>query len=361
MTDQNAAPAADAAPGPIDYAPPADTQEALSIDDAMRLLSEPPKEKQEAESAEPAKAATAEQESTPQGEDGDQETDPAEQQTQADEPEAELPPIEPPRSWTKEEKEAFAKWPREAQESISRVASTREAEFRRSQNEAAEARKAIEAELGKAKQLQTEYETKLPQLVKTLETALQNDFADIQTMNDVRKLQAEDPFRFQQWQLRQMELAEAHRQNNEVAAREESDRATKWTDHVQKENAAFIDSLSDADKGKINDRLRAAPEFLEARGFTKQELTDLASGKERLSIYDHRIQSLILDGMKYREIQNAPKAVAKPNLPPVQRPGAKQPASAAKAQSIQALNQQLSATGSIDDALALLMAQRKAS
>src|SRR5690242_2255356 len=109
------APAAqEAAPGPIDYQPPADSQEALSIDAAMQLWNEPKKPEQEAESAE--QPATAEK-SEAKAEDANPETDPGEtEEPKAAEPEAELSPIEPPRSWTKEAKDAFTKWPREAQE-----------------------------------------------------------------------------------------------------------------------------------------------------------------------------------------------------------------------------------------------------
>lgn len=346
----------EAAPGPIDYQPPATSQEALSIDDAMRLWTEPPKEEEEQAEA-PAKAA--EQPESAQA-DADPETDPGDQQTQADEPEAELPPIEPPRSWTKEEKEAFAKWPREAQESISRVASTREAEFRRSQNEAAESRKALEAELAQAAQARQQYEARQTAYTKALEDALQNEFGDIQTLNDVRKLQAEDPFRFQQWQLRQMELstAKAEQQANEQRAAEE--KRNSWAKFTKAESDAFENEVPEF-KAKKEEYAKRAAEVLLELGFTDAELAKFASGEDKIALFDRRMQRLLFDRIKLSEIRSAPpKAIPKP-VPPVQRPGAKQSSGAAQAQSLQALNQKLSASGSLDDAMALLMAQRKAS
>lgn len=359
MTLETGAPAGESAAPAIQD----DGVSALNIEEARALLDQRLAEPNDSpsETNDAARRQMAErQNSAPEGDDADPETDPSDDADAADPEDRNLPPIERPRSWAKELDEEWNSYPRAAQERILAREQERDTAIRRSQNELAEQRKAMEAELGKAKQLQTEYEQKLPQLVKTLEAALQNDFADIQTMNDVRKLQSEDPFRFQQWQLRQMELAEAHRQNNEVVSREESERASKWTNHIQAENGKFFDSLSDADKGKIADRLKAAPEFLEKRGFSSQELADFASGKERLSIYDHRIQSLILDGMKYQEIQNAPKLVAKPNLPPVQKPGHAGAVNSTDA-NIKALEKRFNASGSLEDAWALQEARLKSS
>jgi hypothetical protein len=55
--------------------------------------------------------------------------------------------IEPPRSWSKEEKENFKTYPRDAQEKISRDAARREADFRRGQNEIAEMKKLLRLQL----------------------------------------------------------------------------------------------------------------------------------------------------------------------------------------------------------------------
>ena len=356
MTTETGAPATAQAAAP---AIQDDGFSALSMDDARALIDAMP-EDDEQPPAQAANDAPAEPQSPSKEDDAAPETDPSDD-AEANDPDGEnQPPIERPRSWAKELDEEWKSYPRAAQERILAREQERDAAIRRSQNDLAEQRKALEAEHGKAKQLQTEYESRLPQLVKTLETALQNEFGDIQNMNDVRKLQMEDPFRFQQWQLRQMELAEANRQSQEVKSREESERATQWTNYVQAENKAFIESLSDADKAKIEDRMRSAPEFLEQRGFTQEELTKSATGKEHPPLYDRRIQSLILDAMKYREIQNAPKVVAKPNLPPVQKPG-HAGASTATDATIRSLETRFNQSGSFEDAWALQEARLKSS
>ena len=119
---------------------PADAPETFSSPtEAAAYFMSVKEKKQPAESAE---EATAENELSEE-DNGDPETAPAEAPDEA-EP-AEQPPIEPPRAWSKEEKEAFLKLPRDAQEISARIASVRETEFRRAQNELAEQRKAIEA------------------------------------------------------------------------------------------------------------------------------------------------------------------------------------------------------------------------
>jgi hypothetical protein len=120
----------------------------MNASEAGRALSEWRKQKNSAPAPSAAPAAAVEQ-SLPSHEDNAAPPleVPGEVETQAPDPEAsELPPIEPPRSWTKEEKEEFASYPREAQEKIARREQDREAALRRSQNEAADQRKAIEAE-----------------------------------------------------------------------------------------------------------------------------------------------------------------------------------------------------------------------
>jgi hypothetical protein len=322
----------------------------------MRIFAEPEKKKEEQAEA-PEKAAEPQESAKA---DSDPATDPAEQ-TQAAEPEENLPPIEPPRSWTQAEKERFQSLPRETQEYLHTREQERDRDFRTRQNELAEQRKAVQAEREAAEKARQQYEASLPALMQELESVNQASFSDIKTMEDVVKLQAEDPFRFQSWQVHQMRLQAAKQETDRVAREREVSEQTKWATHVQEENAKaveFIPELADKEKGEALTK-RVATELLPELGFKDSELADLAAGKSKLSIYDHRIQRLLADSLKLRDIQKAKVTAVQKPVPPVQRPGTKQPSGAAQAQSVQALNQKLSASGSIDDALALLMAQRK--
>ncbi|MBR1122115.1 hypothetical protein JQ628_11365 [Bradyrhizobium lablabi] len=355
MSDVAGAPVAEAAPAPIAViTPAADTGADLSISQAARALATARHKPKEPAPVEPK--APVEQPELAQA-NSDPATDPAEV-TKANEP-AELPPIEPPRSWTQAEKERFQSLPRETQEYLHTREQEREREFRRGQNEVAEQRKAVEAERQKADEARQQYEAKLPALMQALHDA--SPFADIKSMADVERMQAEDPFRFQQFQVYQWKMQGVQAELQQAEQRKTTEAQTKWNDHVQAENAKaaeLIPELADEEKGaKL--RNRVVKEVLHDLGFKESELAELASGKERLSIYDHRIQRLLADSLKLRDIQNAPKAVVKPNLPPVQQPGTARPAGHAASEQIQALTRKLEQSGSLKDAQALRAAQMR--
>jgi hypothetical protein len=150
-----------------------------------------------------------------------------------------LPPIEPPRSWTKDEKEEFKSYPREAQEKISTAANRYESEFRRSQNEIAETRKAVEAERVAAEKARQQYEAKIPNSREELESVNQAQFGDIKTMEDVVKLQAEDPFRFQAWQVHQMRLQAAKQESDRRSGHKAQEKQSKRAAYEAEQNKAL--------------------------------------------------------------------------------------------------------------------------
>jgi hypothetical protein len=329
MSDETSAPAGGEAIAVI--TPASDAPESFSLSQAAEALTaarEPKKKEPAAESADPA---TADPELAQAN------ADPVEQQpisedTNEAEPEA-LPPIDPPRSWTQAEKERFQSLPRETQEYLHTREQEREREFRRSQNEIADQRKAIETERTKAEEVRKQYEAQLPALMQELQNAQQSAFSDIRTVDDVTKLANEDPFRYLQWQAHQTKLqavnAELERSKGEKSKAEQS----AWQSHVQKENelaAEYIPELADKTKGPAL-TARAADRLSEL-GFKPEELARLASGQEKLSLYDHRIQRLIFSDLKLSDIQSAKTAVAAKPLPPVQRPGTAKPQGSAQSE-----------------------------
>jgi hypothetical protein len=361
MTDETSAPAGGAPIAVI--TPAADTGTDLSVSQAARALQAARKPKEPAPVEQPS-ADPVEQPELAQASDDPAEPAPIEAPDEA-EPAEELPPIDPPRSWTQAEKERFQSLPRETQEYLHTREQEREREFRRSQNEIAEQRKATQAEREAAEKARQQYESKLPQISKTLESALQAEFADVKTFDDLRRMQAEDPFRYQQWDLRQKELAAIKAEEGFAEQRQTQEKQSKRAAYEAEQNTLLIELVPEmADPKKANDlRNRAVAMLVDDLGLKNDQLSRWMSddtGHEILS--NAGIQKLIADGLKFRDIKSAPKAVARPNLPPVQRPGAARPSGNSAAEKAQALTRQLETSGSLKDAVALraLQAQRRA-
>jgi hypothetical protein len=367
MSDDFSAPVGDSAPAPVVITPAADTGENLSVSQAARALAAArhrPKEPAPSAVNDAARAAMAGDE-TPLNELSDEDNaapveEPALSEDATEAEPAETPPIEPPRSWTKEAKERWQSLPRETQEYLAEREQERDREVRRSQNETADKLKGLTAKEQAAEQARQEYEAKLPAIMQALQDVNAGQFSDIKTMDDVTRMAAEDPFRKIQWDAHQQKMQAVNWELQQAETRKAQEKQTKWTEFVQKENTLFVDKVPEADRPKLKEFMANAPAFLEDHGFTQQDLTDLASGKERVAVYDHRFQSLILDAMKYRDIQKAKTvAVAKP-VPPVQRPGVARPQGAAASEALQALATKFERTGSLKDAAALRIAQTKA-
>lgn len=289
-------------------------------------------------------AAQAETPAAAEAESASQEADAAPQaeatgETQADDPADDLPPLELPRSWTRDQSDNWKALPRSVQEFLSQQASKDSEAVRRSQNEAAEQRKAFEAKLSEVEKVRQDYESRLPALAAAIEATIQNQFADIQSIADVRRMQAEDPFRFQQWQLHQMELqtvqaqkAEAEKHQTETKIRERNDYRVAQTKLLLEK----VPELSDAKK--FAETQTRAVEFLKDYGFADAELAEL--GESRFSD-NANFQRLVLDAMAFRDGQKAKAQVLKASPPPVLRPGAPKAPSAGIQAQIQTLKSQL--------------------
>jgi hypothetical protein len=349
MSDETSAPAggeAIAASVPATTPAPVENKTSeLTVSEAARLLGQ---RRRQASAPEPAPVVADPVEPTELAQaDSDPETDPAEVTSEV-EP-AEPPPIDPPRSWTQAEKERFQSLPRETQEYLHTREQEREREFRRGQNEVAEKLKAVSAKEQAAEAARQQFESKLSSTVKAMEATLQVEFGDIQTMADVRKLQAEDPFRFQAWQVRQMELTAARSDEVEAEGRKTHERQAKRNAYAVEQNKLLVDLVPEmGDPKKASElRDRAVKMLTDDLGLKNETLSRWMADDTGHEILENAgIQKLIADGLRYRDIQNAPKAVATKPVPPVQRPGAAKTVNTGNAQQIQALLKQVnSATG----------------
>ena len=368
MSELNVAPGDGGAPAPAPAPVPVPAQEPannnpISARDAAIALSKRRWEKtrvseapapapQEPEPVEaPQELATEASADPPQADPGETEaTDPAEQ----------LPPIEPPRSWTKDEKERFKTLPRETQEYLSQREQERDAAIRRSQNEAAEKLTGLSAKEQAVEKARQEYEAALPALMQTLQEQQLGAYADIKTAADVEKLAQEDPFRYIQWTAHQQKVAALQGELRAAQDRQAREWQSKWNEFAEREDkltSERIPELSDpAQRQKVQE---GAVSYLKEIGFAENELSTAWNGQASLSLRDHRVQSMIRDAVKYREGQAAArKAVAAKPLPPVQRPGVAAPRSADA--NLQSLSKKLETSGKIEDAMAVVMARRAA-
>jgi hypothetical protein len=275
-------------------------------------------------------------------------------------PEPAPPPIEPPRSWTKEEKAEFATYPREAQEKIARREQEREAAIRRGQNEVAEKAKAAEAERQQLIQARQQYEAQLPALMQILQHQTQAEFSDIKTPADVAALARTDPARYLLLDAHQKQVAAVQQEQRAAQERQAKEQETRITEFAKREDAAILEhipELADPDKAK---KLTAdAAAILSDVGFTSEELSESYNGRLGISLRDHRMQRILFESMKYREAKAKAAKPAERPVPPVQRPGVAQPSGAAAQASIQALSTKLETSGSAKDA-AKLVAERRA-
>lgn len=280
-------------------------------------------------------------------------------ETPADDAEAGLPPIEPPRSWTKEDKTLFKDLPRATQERLAERERSREGDFLRRQNEAAEKTKALSAKEQAAEQVRAHYEGALPMLLQALQEQQAGEFADIKSVADIEKLAREDWPRYVQWDAQQKKIAAVAQQAQLAHARQSLERASRWSTFAAEQDALFAEKAPElADKDAKAKAAQSAAEMLKDLGFSDAELGRLWSGQGDLSLRDHRIQLLLRDGVKFREAQAAAKLAQHKPVPHVQRPG---PAPARNADAdgrVKDLTDRLNRTGNLRDAAALLAAQR---
>ena len=315
----------------------------LSVTDAARSLAMARYKRDAGEDrqqdAAPQDDAPAAQESASQKADAAPQVE-ATGETEASDPaDDSLPPIELPRSWTRDQADTWKALPRSVQEFLTQQAGKDSDAVRRSQNEAAEQRKAFEARIAEVDKVRQDYESRLPALVQAIEATIQNQFSDIQSIADVRRMQAEDPFRFQQWQMHQMELQTVAAQKAEADRRHQETQLRERNDYRVTQTKLLLEKVPDLNDAKKFAEVQArAIDFLKDYGFADSELAEL--GGSRISD-NANFQRLVLDAMAYRDGQKAKSEVLKKPAPPVQRPGTARPAGAGIQAQIQTLKQQL--------------------
>jgi hypothetical protein len=282
-------------------------------------------------------------------------------ETQATDPADDQPSIEPPRSWTKEDKELFKGLPRETQQRLAERERSRESDFLRRQNEAAEKLKGLSAQEQAAEHVRAQYEQALPILLGALQEQQAGAFADVRSVADLEKMAREDWPRYVQWDAQQKKIAAVTQQLQAALARQSHETAQRWSTFVADEDARFRQRAPELADGEAHAKAaRAAADMLKELGFSDAELGEMWHAGRGVSLRDHRIQLLIRDGVRFRDAQAAARKPAPKAVPDVQRPG---PAPARNADAdgrVKDLTDRLNATGNLRDAAALLVARRAA-
>jgi hypothetical protein len=339
--------------------PPADAPQRMGAREAAQLLSSlrRPKETQQTQAPERAvdapavehpriasgeeseRAVEAQDDAGPERVPGEtSEADPAD----GSRAEPELPPIEPPRSWTKEDKELFAGLPRETQERVADRERSREADFLRRQSEAARKLEGLTAKEQAVEQARQHYEAALPQLLQTLQAQQAGEFADVRTVADVERLAREDWPRYLQWDLAQKKLAAVQQEIVAGQQRQFHEQRQRFAEFAKRQDDLFAEKVPDmADPRKAAELQASARKVLADLGFDDGELARAWNAQGEFSLRDHRVQMLVLDAMRWRDAQAKARSVTAKPVPPVQRPGTAQPRGAEKAAQIQSLEQQL--------------------
>jgi hypothetical protein len=257
-------------------------------------------------------------------------------------------PIDPPRSWTKEAKERWQSLPRDTQTYLAEREQERDREVRRSQNEAADQLKGLQAREQAMEQARLQFEQATQYALQGLQQQLAGEFGDIKTMDDVKKLAAEDWPRYLRWDAHQKDIAAKMATVREAQQRQVQEHSDRFARFAQEQDKLFIERNPEfADPEKAAKMQTAAVTALRDVGFSEEELGQLWNGQLMLSLRDGRMQSLIADGVRYRQGQTAAKKVAaNKTLPPVQRPGVAQSGHADTDDKIKSLQRQLDrATG----------------
>lgn len=330
---------------------PINARDAVGALQALReknSQAEAPAQEQPAKEENSAPAADA----TPAGEQTSGETE------QANEP-ADEPPIDPPRSWTKEDKAIWPTLPREHQQRLLDLDRARELEVRRGQNEAAEQRKAAEAERKAAETERQKYEAALPNLQLAIQNHINTEFQDIKTWDDVRTMQRDDPMRFQQWQIAREQAIAVQNELQQANARLQADQEKQFEAFKVEQTKLFLEKAPEyADPAKSAQLQIEARALFDDVGLTGEEIEALSAGKSGISIHDYRAQLIIRDALRFRAAQKAAKAAPLKPVPPVQRPGTASLKGERASERVAELTQKLERTGSVRDAVALLKARR---
>jgi hypothetical protein len=225
--------------------------------------------------------------------------------------------IAAPRSWSAEAREAFADLPPDLQRVIAERDSEQQSAFNRQVNEAAEKRKAADAELQAASNERRQYLQAINGVIGQLAAQTANEFSDITTTGDLERLASEDPARYLRWQARRDALMVAEADRQAAYNREQQEQSQRNQGYLAEQRKLLFEKIPEfADPAKGKALASEATTYLRTQGFTDAEIGN---------VVDHRMALVVRDAALYRKSQAAAKTAADKkvvNVPKVSKPGA---------------------------------------
>jgi len=226
--------------------------------------------------------------------------------------------IAPPKSWPAEMRAQFARLPRDLQGVIAEREAERDAAFNRHVNEAAQRRRAADAELQAASTERRQYLAGLSAVIGELAAQAAGEFADIRTTADLERLAAEDPQRYLRWQARRDALSAAQAEHQGLLERERAEEDRRFQGYLRQQRQLLLEKVPEfADPGKARALQSESADYLREIGFTEQEIG---------AVVDHRLALVVRDALAHRRSQTAAKTAAEKKVagvPRLQRPGAR--------------------------------------
>jgi hypothetical protein len=225
--------------------------------------------------------------------------------------------------------------------------------------EATEKTKALTAKEQAAEQARQQYEHAAQNALSVLQQQQASEFADIKTHADVQKLATDDPFRFAQWQARQMQINAQAQEVEHLNRQRDQEKANTFKTWAEEQDSKFTKKFPEfADKEKAGKVREGIVSYLTNDiGVPEGHLpklwdTDL--------FRDAMFQEVVYDASRFRAAQKAAKAAVQKPVPQVQRPGVVQGKGEARQADITALTQKLDKATSTRDQIAAAAALRAA-
>lgn len=309
----------------------------LSMDDALGLLTgSEPSEDDETEAADDAaEQDTSHEEDDSEG-DATLDGDADEEEDDGDVEPAE-PAIDPPASWSREEKEAFASLPPEVQATLARRESERDKAFQTKAQQLAEDRKAADARI---QAMQAQYEQALSYFSQGIDTA--------EPEPDWAQLAVDDPFGYiekrAKWDQKQTKLATLRAEQERMTAHRQAQAAEEFQTYRSQQAEKLVSIIPEYRDSKVvaKERDGLVKHATDSLGYTQEELAAV--------LWDARAVKVLRDSYLLAQARSA-RAKATPSTPSVQRPSSTRPdRSNAKVESIE---KRFARSGSLEDALAL--------